>query len=132
MSYEYKFKIVRNYLMLDCKQRITDNWNKIFDMWLSCEADWEFRHAYENAFKGQFGQYINSEIENQLFISSRNLLFAIDAFLSYHDDAELQDVLHFTEIFVSKQLDDFHNWCGLYDKMPEDAQEMDDKNDENN
>jgi hypothetical protein len=111
MAYEEKFELVRKSLIKYCKELIVKNWLQYFDMWLSCEADMEFGHGYQNEFKKEFGKYMNPEIEGQLWFAGKNLIFAIYAFMSYKDDAELYDVIDFTEKFVSHQLDDFDNWC---------------------
>jgi len=109
MSYTEKFALVRTSLLSYCKECITENWDKMFDMWLSCEAD--LAYGYKNTFKEQFSNYMNSEIEELLFHAGNNVRFAISAFMRYKKNAKLNDVLDFTEIFVSEQLDDFDNWC---------------------
>ena len=111
MSYSEKFQIVRNNVIKQCKKRITENWERMFDMWLSCEADWEFPYIYKKAFNDEFAQYIKPEIETLLWLVAKNIVFAIGAYTSVKDDAELHDVLTFTEGFIERQLDDFDNWC---------------------
>jgi hypothetical protein len=83
----------------------------MFDMWLSCEADMEFGYGYQNKFKEQFSEYMNEDVNDALWLAGKNIIFAINAFMGCKDDADLDDVLAFTEKFVSEQLDDFDNWC---------------------
>jgi hypothetical protein len=137
MSYSEKFELVRTSLISHCKKRISENWLRHFDMWLSCEADMEFGHGYQNEFKKEFGKYMNSEIEAQLWFAGKNLIFAICAFMLYKDDAELHDVIDFTDKFVSQQLDDFDNWCedigqAMYEETSEYEREFGNKKEVNN
>ena len=111
MTYEEKFELVRKSLITYCKDRITYNWERMFDMWLSCEAQMVFGDAYKDIFKEHFEDYITEELESKLWISANNIVFALGAFMAYKQDIELEDVLKFTEHFVSSQLDDFDNWC---------------------
>jgi len=111
MKYSDKFQLVRASLISYSKQCISENWNKMFDMWLSCEADMEFGHGYQNKFKEQFSQYMNSDIEHILWLSGKNIIYAICSFMEFKTDANLNDVLDFTEKFLTRQLDDFDNNC---------------------
>jgi hypothetical protein len=82
-------------------------------MWLSIEADHTFGHGYQNTFKEQFSQYMNTDIETNIYTAGLNLLFAIKAFIKFKKDCSLEDVLCFTEQFISEQLDDnnIDRWC---------------------
>jgi hypothetical protein len=110
-TYDEKLALTKQSLIAHCRKRITDNWQQMFDMWLSCEADMEFSHAYEYYFKEHFGKYISSEIKSNLMFAGSNILFALVAFMRYKGDADLEDILHFTEHFITSQFDDFDNWC---------------------
>lgn len=132
MSYEDRFELVRSSLISYCKECITENWEKSFDMWLTHEADMVFGHGYQDIFEEQFSQYMNKEIDNILWIAGKNIVFAIRAFVLYKDDTDLNDVLNFTGAFISEQLDDFDNWCDeigmlMYKETPEYHQENDDR-----
>jgi hypothetical protein len=82
----------------------------MFDMWLECEADMEFGNGYQNKFKEQFGDYITEEINSQLWFAGKNIIYAINTFISIkHNNYELDELLNFVEIFICKQLDDFDN-----------------------
>jgi len=110
MVYEQKFELVRNSLIKYCKDCISENYERMFDMWLSYEADMEFGHGYQNKFKEHFGDYITDEIEAQLWFAGKNIIYAINSFISLkNDDYELNELLEFVESFVSEQLDDFDN-----------------------
>ena len=111
MAYHDKFELVRTSLISHCKDCIIRNWERMFDMWLLCEADMEFGHGYQDKFKEQFSQYMNSDIESLLWLSGKNIVFAINAFMLYNHNSTLENVLDFTEKFISEQLDDFDNWC---------------------
>ncbi len=109
MSYAERLNRVKHKLIKECKQLIVENWEQMFNMWLSCEMDIEI--TYQTIFKNEFERYITSEIENILFIAGHNVKFAISAFMSYNKKATLNTVLKFMEIFILEQLDDFDNWC---------------------
>jgi hypothetical protein len=111
MNYEYKFNLVKESLLLFCKNCVTENWDKMFDMWLSCEADIEFGNGYQNEFKKQFRDYITPEIDTLLWLAGKNIIFAVNAFMAYNNEADLEDVLDFMNKFIYEQLDDFDNWC---------------------
>ena len=110
MAYEQKFELVRNSLISYCRDCISENYERMFDMWLSCEADMEFGHGYQDIFKEHFGDYITDEIKAQLWFAGKNIIYAINSFISLkNDDYELNELLEFVENFVSEQLDDFDN-----------------------
>jgi hypothetical protein len=111
MGYSEKFEIVKANIIKECKKDISDNWLMMFDMWLSCEADMEFSHNYKKAFNDEFAQYMKPEIETLLWLSGKNIVFAISTYMSIKEDADLNDTLAFTERFIENQLDDFDNWC---------------------
>ncbi len=123
-TYEEKFELVRNALIQDFKKRIEDNWEKMFDMWLSCEADMEFGYGYQYHFKAHFEKYITEEVNTLLWFAGKNVVFSIGAVMAFKGDASLEDVLTFTEDFLEEQLDDFDNWCddigqAMYKESPE-------------
>ena len=105
MTSEERFTLVRHSILLYCKEIISDNWNNQFDMWLQYEADHEFGHGYQKRFKEYFSDCMNSSIEDKLYFAGNNLLFAINAYMSCKDDAELEDILELTEKFISEQMD---------------------------
>ena len=109
MHYEQRLALVKHAIIEDCRKRISDNWEDKFDMWLNMEADMEFGHSYQDNFKEQFAKYMNKDIENILWLLGQNLLFAINAFMAYKDESEVEDVLDFTELFINEQMDDFTN-----------------------
>lgn len=110
MAYEEKFELVRNSLISYCKECISENYERMFDMWLSMEADMEFGLGYQDKFKEQFGDYITDEIKAQLWFAGKNIIYAINSFiLLKNDDYELNELLEFVEKFISEQLDDFDN-----------------------
>jgi hypothetical protein len=96
----------------------------MFDMWLICEADWEFPYIYKSAVKGEFSKYVTPEIETLLWISGKNIVYAISTYMDIKKNATLYEILQFTEDFLVKQLDDFDNWCedigmAIYEESPE-------------
>lgn len=110
MAYEQKFELVRNSLISYCRDCISKNYERMFDIWLSCEADMEFGHGYQDIFTEYFGDYITDKIKEQLWFAGKNIIYAINSFISLkNDDYELDELLEFVEKFVSEQLDDFDN-----------------------
>jgi hypothetical protein len=82
----------------------------MFDKWLSYEADMEFGHGYQDIFKEHFGDYITDDIKEQLWFAGKNIIYAINSFISLkNNEYELDDLLEFVEKFVSEQLDEFDN-----------------------
>lgn len=129
MGYSEKFEIVKANIIKECKKDISDNWLMMFDMWLSCEADWEFSHNYKKAFNDEFAKYMKPEIETLLWFSGKNVVFAIGAYMSIKENAELNDILEFTERFIENQLEDFDNWCDdIMMAMYEDCSECEREN----
>lgn len=110
MTYYQRFELVRTSLITHCKDCVSENYERMFDMWLSCEAHMEFGHGYQDKFKEHFGDYITEEIQAQLWFAGKNIIYAINSFISLKaDDYELHELLDFVEKFVSEQLDDFDN-----------------------
>jgi hypothetical protein len=108
--YQQKFELVRNSLIKHCKDCISENYGRMFDSWLSYDADMEFGYGYQNKFKEHFGNYITDEIEAQLYFAGKNIIYAINSFISLkNNDYHLNELLEFVESFVSEQLDDFDN-----------------------
>ena len=81
MTYAQKFQFFRESLIKYCKECISENWNKMFDMWLMSEADIEFGYGYQNKFKEHFGDYITDETKLLLWFSGKNIIYAINSFL---------------------------------------------------
>lgn len=111
MAYSQKFELVTESLIDYCKECIIENWERSFNMWLKYEADMVFGYGYQNKFKEQFNQYMNSEIEWQLYLAGKHIVFAINAFMAYNNTVTLSELLIFIEKFICEQLDDFDNWC---------------------
>ena len=110
MSYYERFDLVRQSLLKHCKQCISENHGTMFYMWLSMEADMEFGHGYQDICKEHFGDYITEQIKAQLWLAGKNIIYAINSFISLKEgDYELHDLLNFVEKFVTEQLDDFDN-----------------------
>lgn len=104
MAFTEKLNLAKIALVRHCKKLITENWERMFDMWLSCEADMSY--AYQHEFKEQFNEYMNPEIESKLWFAGENIVFAICTFMEVKKNAKLKDVLDFTEKFILNQLDD--------------------------
>ena len=111
MAYDQKLALVEQAVKTHFRTCITENWEKMFDMWLSFEADMVFGDGYERKFKEEFSKYMTPEINNKLWLMGGNVLCAISAFMNYKDKAKLDDVLDFTEEFVSSQMGHFTDWC---------------------
>lgn len=110
MTYEQKFDLVRNRLISYCKSCISENYGRMFDMWLRYDADMEFGHGYQDTFKQNFGDYITDEINAKLWFAGKNIVYVINSFISLkNDEYELDELLDFVEKFISEQLDNFDN-----------------------
>ena len=109
MVYEQKFEFVRNSLISYCRDCISENYERMFDMWLRCEADMEFGHGYQDIFKEHFGDYITDEIKAQLWFAGKNIVYVIKTFIKIQEDYSLEELLDFVDTFVSEQLTDFTN-----------------------
>lgn len=109
MSYSQKKELVETSLISHCKKCVSENWERMFDMWLSCEADMEFGHGYIDNFKEQFGDNITENVESQLWFAGKNLIYSICTFMAVNNNCKLSDILDFIEKFISLQLEDFEN-----------------------
>ena len=129
MTYSQKFQLVRESLIEHCKECISENHDRMFDMWLQMDADMEFGHGYQDKFKEHFGDYITDDVKSQLWFAGKNIIYAINTFISIKSGQyELDDLLDFVEKFISEQLDDFGNdydTCGWFN-------DESDKDEENN
>ena len=110
MTYVPTFALMRDSLISYCKQRIAENYGDALDIWLILEANLEFGYGYLGIFKEHFRKYITKEVEAKLWFASKQLLYAVHAFLNIHgDDCALDLLLRFVELFVAEQLDHFAN-----------------------
>ena len=110
MHYEQRLALVKHAIVDDCRKLIRNNWEKKFNMWLIMEADIEFGYSYQNKFKEQFAKYMNSDVEDMLWLLGKNLLCSINAFMRYKDEVGVDDVLDFAELFIKEQIEDFTIW----------------------
>jgi len=111
MTYKHKLSIIKISLIDHCDKVIMDNHNKMFDMWLSMEADMAFGDGYLDRFKEQFGKYMTSETNDKIWFAGKNIVFVIEAFISSKKTYKLLDLRKFVKNFVTEQIDDFDNWC---------------------
>lgn len=109
--YEERLESVKNGLIADMRRKLTYNWERMFDMWLSMEADLEFGESYKKRFIEQFERYMDEDIENLLWFAGQNLLFAITSYWRHKKNASLNDVINYAEGFIKSQIGDFDNWC---------------------
>ncbi len=105
MSYAQRFQLAKQSLITFCRERISENWEQMFDMWLSCEGHMVFGEGYQDIFEEHFGDYITEEVNRQLWFAGKNIVYAI----SSCNKVQLNELLDFVEDFVSTQLDDFDN-----------------------
>jgi hypothetical protein len=132
MSYKQKFDLVKNDILKFCKECVIENWERMFDMWLNCEADHTFGHGYQTIFKKEFNQYMNNHINDLLYVAAKNVVYAISTFVRYKKNAKVVDVIKFMEDFIEHQLEDFDNWCdeismAMYEETSEYEREFGDK-----
>jgi hypothetical protein len=123
MAFTEKLNLAKIALVRSCKKLITKNWEQMFDMWLSCEADMSY--AYQHEFKEQFSEYMNPEIESKLWFAGENIVFAICTFMEVKKNAKLKDVLDFTEKFILNQLHDSSWLDDIMMAMPDEEEEID-------
>lgn len=109
--YETKLKLVEDTLVIKCKDIILHNWDRMFDMWLIHDADLCFGNIYISEFNKEFERYMKDHIKSNLFFAGTNLVYALKAFMKYKEDCELDDILAFTELFITEQIGEFSNWC---------------------
>ena len=110
MAYEQKFALVRESLISYFKERLLEKYNRMFDLWLMIDAGREFGRQYKDTFNEYFGDYITDEIGEQLWITGKNIIYAIKTFIAIKgDECKLNDIIEFVEKFVCEQLDDFDN-----------------------
>lgn len=96
--------------IIECRDLISSNW-EIISLWLPSQAHNEIFSVYKAQFRKEFSGYITSSIKDKLDFACKNLIFAINAFILYTDEYELDDVLDFAECFINAQLSNFATWC---------------------
>jgi hypothetical protein len=97
-------------LIKSVKESVTDSYNApMFDMWLTHDADHNFGLNYINIFKKHYGIHITTEIENRLWFASKNIIYAIRAFIYIKKHCTLDELLEFVERFLIEQLMEFCN-----------------------
>ena len=110
MSFSDRLDLAETALLDSIKDDITNHHNELFHIWLNIDADMAFGYAYQNIFKEHFGDYITEEVMAQLWFAGKNIIYAINSFISLkNDDYELNELLGFVESFICEQLDDFDN-----------------------
>jgi hypothetical protein len=109
MSYQQKFLRVKTSLINSVKETIIDryNYNNEFFMWSYSSI----KDDYIRQFKNEFSQYMNQNIEQRLWFAGYNISFAVQTFIDINPNYTLSKLLNFVETFITKQLDDFDNWC---------------------
>jgi len=129
MTYEERFKIVRDHLISYTKEKITSRYNYCneFFMW-SYSA---IKEEYVRAFKEQFEHYMTKENEALIWFAAYNIGVSVRAYINSHPEYKLEDLVEFVENFVKDQLDDFDNWCddisqAMYEETSEYAREFGD------
>ena len=89
------------------------NFMVMFDVWLFSNAHEEISDMYISQFTHHFREYLNDAIEEQLSFAGKNILYALQAYVS--NTTTLHELLIFTEKIVDIQLENF-----LYDyDLPE-------------
>ena len=83
MSYAQKFQSFRESLIKYCKECISENWNKMFDMWLMSEADMKFGYGYQNKCKE-----CSKNIHELFYDNERHLCFFCRQFIDILRDKE--------------------------------------------
>jgi len=110
MEFSERLDIVKELLIIDFKNIVSENHNKMFDMWIQMEADMAFGYGYQNKFKEHFGNNIDKHTLDQLWFAGKNIIYAINSFITIKSsNYELEELLHFIEEFVSQQFNDFQN-----------------------
>lgn len=110
MPFHEKLLTVKQACIVECRNLISSNWENIV-LWLPSEAHNEMFSVYKAEFRKEFPARITHAIRDKLDFAVKNLIFAINAFIFYTDDYELEDVLDFTECFMNAQLNNFGTWC---------------------
>ena len=110
MPFHEKLLTVKQACIVECRNLISSNWENIV-LWLPSEAQNEMFSVYKAKFRKEFPGSITNPIRDKLDFAVKNLIFAINAFIFYTDDYELDDVLDFTECFMNAQLNNFGTWC---------------------
>ena len=107
MTFYERFSRLKTELMEYCKECIIQNHTGYFTLWLEHEAD--ISYGYYRIVKEQFGEYITKEIENQLYFAGKNIIYAIQSFIVFNEQYDLNELLDFVDTFLTKQLDNFED-----------------------
>jgi hypothetical protein len=111
MSYKVLLGRVQESIQTQCNKNICEEWENLYTLWLSVEAPSIFGSIYEQTFQEHFGTSINAQLKKQVYNSGTNLAIGLYTFLEIHDGVlELDDMLRYTRLFITKQLDTFNTW----------------------
>jgi hypothetical protein len=115
MSFDERFNRVWASLVNHVNELVRDGYAShyatgLFGEWLNMDADMELGHGYDSAFKAEFGDLVTSEISSKLWMSGKNLIYAIKTFMFIkQNQCEINELIDFVEHFVEEQLSEFHN-----------------------
>ena len=112
VGHEERFIKVRNDLLQYCKGLIAVKVGEEFHDWLTLEGDVSFGKGYIRIFKSEFKDCTTDNTERQLLFAAKNLVFAIDAYMST-GKADEADILSFINNFITCQLDAVDTWCDI-------------------
>ena len=134
MSYDEKMELVKQELITYCKNLIKNHNNGWLDMWLDIDARFEICPTYITIFKKHFDHYIDNDLEHFLRRFGSNLIYGIRAFIKTNKEEYVTNkVIKFIELFITYQLEDFHNSNdSLLMAFPDHSDETETQNNEDN
>ena len=114
-----KMELVKREIIIECTALVARYYlDDRFITWLTEETDMEVRKVYQSIFQKQFGDVyksifkkyfedeIDDDIESLLWISSKNLIYAMESFMKINIQRRI-NMYTFIESFITNQLDDF-------------------------
>ena len=114
-----KMELVKREIIIECTALVARYYlDDRFITWLTEETDIEVRKVYQSIFQKQFGDVyksifkkyfedeIDDDIESLLWISSKNLIYAMESFMKINIQRRI-NMYTFIESFITNQLDDF-------------------------
>lgn len=82
----------------------------LFTMWLASDADDVFRLMYSTIYRDYFNDLLNEEKRNMIKLSSKNLMYAMNTYLTCrYTQVKLHELLYFVNEFMLQQLDEMNN-----------------------
>lgn len=111
MSYAQRIQLAKEGVLYFCRETITERWAiNDFDVWLLLESNDELTRVYKTSFRPHF-DIMNDTLRHILAVCAANTAVALRSFVKLSGTPDCEEVLSFTETFLTEQFSDFDSLC---------------------